>query len=215
MNMTHKIVIVMSLATMMVGSAMAAGGSRDVVVPSTLDLTGVGVFGINVCENVVPNPPGSPLGCGNGGVGAIIDVSALGTVGKAFGTCSTAATATSVGTDYSFSCGSDRNDDTFVSNAPTPSCVNPTGRDAQCDANEDYVDDFADGGSQANTSIALCARIDTTGSPATLNEDLDAGGDWDDIAVFVATTLSPASYVGIMTVTVSMTANTGCTPSGH
>lgn len=202
--MNTKLIIGMAAALLMAGTAAADDYQRSVAAPSTLDITGVVVFGVAACENVLG--ASSPAFCGTGGVSAIIDISGDSEISSSTmyvtGKCGVTPSAPGVGADYTFSCGTDRDDDTFVTNSDA--LVGP--------GSDSFDDDFVDGGSNAATEIDItCFRRDlgdvAAPDPQAIN---NAGADFDDIAFFIATPVGSSTnpFVGFLNVDLKLDAGT-------
>jgi hypothetical protein len=171
--------LVVGLAALLLGSSagLAADYHRDSIGPSVNS----NVIRLSDCDDGVVGQTVPALLCGTGGVGAIIALDGSAGNGEAdlnpaiavAGTCKVQQTSAigPSGGGFSFTCGVDRDDDTFVTN------VDPTSTSGQ-----GYDDDFFNspavaGGAQG--SVDVCFR-----------EDLD--GSFDDAAVFIAANVDPA-----------------------
>lgn len=199
--MNTKLIVGMGIALLMAGTAVADDYSRSVAAPSTVDVTGVTVLGVAFCENLDL----TPLFCGTGGLSAIIDISADSEIGATTsyvtGSCTVTPSTPSFGAQYTFSCGSDRDDDTLVTNGDA--LVGP--------GSDSFDDDFVEGGNELTTTIPItCFRRDlgdvAAPDPQVIN---NAGADFDDIAFFVATAVpSTNPLVGFLNVGLSLDAGT-------
>lgn len=161
--------------------------------PYTASLVGVGA-GAALCQ---PNTLGIPLDCAVGGYGAaFFDASHLNAHGtsQVEGTCAAQKTLANVG-DLEFICGSDRDDDAFISNVDPNGDDDSPGSDHGTNA-AGYDDQYSASTVPSGTSsgsLAVCFTHDADG----------AGHDWDDLVVFVIGNV-PNGYVGPTTVTLSL-----------
>lgn len=190
------------LAAMLVAPALVLADPtvtyhRDSIGPSGVKIAGVGKFGAALCDG--GNPPLiAILACGSGGISAIIDVSALEDNHVphhhfAVGTCSVEPGTPSVPGSYSYVCGTDRDDDSFVTNVDGSGSLDPDGFD----------DDFAQG-FYPDTQIGICFR-----------RDIDVSGhDWDTWGVFILMNLPNGlpPGAGIFSIDVTATATDSCGP---
>jgi hypothetical protein len=202
--MNTKLIATIALAAIVAGSGAATAasynGSRSSVWPNSVDLTGVEFLGLSFCELVLDS---TQLGCSHGGLGAIFDISSLNstTDGYATGSCEADVPAPFSG---SVSCGTDRDDDTFITNS-----------DAHPDSGVvgDFDDDYVDG--VTGSAITINCFVRDLGNSDVVNA---ANNDWDDVAVFVAATI-PAlnASPGFATISLSLTTQAGScgTPDGH
>jgi hypothetical protein len=216
--MNTKLILALAALVAVSGAASAYtyNYSRDVFGPTTADITFVGQFGVAVCD---ASATVAVIDCSTSGIGAIVDVSNIASTDFVSGTCDVstnngANTHGVVAGTFSYSCGTDRDDDGFVTNVDL-SCV-PPGLPGTCSS--DPVDGFDDD-STANTIVsntagsgtaAVCFRSDN-------GEFVPADAHtWDDFAVFIAINVPSAPVdAGSFHVSIGVSAIASCTAGGH
>jgi hypothetical protein len=205
--MNTKLIATIGLAALLAGAGAASATtsysqSRTSIWPNSVDLTGVEFLGLSFCELVLDS---TQLGCSHGGLGAIFDISSLNDTSNGYATGSCKATVPTLQSG-TVSCGTDRDDDTFITNSD----AHPQSGDV---AGGDFDDDFVDGVTGVSIPIN-CFERDLDNSDA-VNA---ANNDWDDVAVFVAATV-PDLHAQPGFATIDLTLNTQASscgvPDGH
>ena len=194
--MNTKLILAMAALLAVPTALGGAPYHRDSIGPTSVNIAGLGEFGVSVCDNGDP-PLVAIIACGTGGIGAIIAVNETG--GDWFdGTCSVEPGAPNTGGFYGFTCGTDRDDDIFVTNIDADSN----------DATDEYDDDFASG-NETVSMIPICFRSDISAA----DDDTTNGDDneFDDFAVFIAINVPefPAA-VGFFSVDIAGASGDGC-----
>jgi hypothetical protein len=192
--MNNKLIIGIAALLLAAPASMAADYYRVSSGPDTVNVAALAGLGIRLCDDGVLGQTVPALLCGTGGFGTIIPLD--GSAGEADLNPAVAASGSCKvrqldgNGEFSFSCGVDRDDDTFVTN------LDPTSTDAR-----GYDDDFSDSDAIASGdqgSVNVCFR-----------EDLD--GAFDDAEVFIAMNVpSTSAPVGTFCIELSLTATTGC-----
>jgi hypothetical protein len=140
-----------------------------------------------------------PLRCFDEGYGARIDVSDLDpTLDFAYGTCEVEGYLTALPDNTNFICGTDRDDDGFVTNFDAGCMTAPF----SCSTDPDGHDDDL-GCGETRLPMLVCLRRDNA----------VGGGDWDDVLVFTVSNIRdgfPTMDPGMYEVTLSLTDATSC-----
>src|ERR1041385_1588573 len=180
--------------------------ARTGVVPGGTGVPGLGDAGFVECDNVFSLTPAS---CAFGGLGgAIFDVSPLGSA-FAHGTCEAHSPSAILAGSLHFACGTDRDDDTFVTTVDATLSNDADG----------YDDELAEGsapffGTGSVLALPVCFTRDRDDS-ALPNAP---GGDWDDVYAFAGGDGFNVPYTGALDVFLSLAEDTDCDGadrSGH
>jgi hypothetical protein len=197
---------------------------REVTGPTTVKSSIAGEFGIAACDdNGTIAQQASFVDCGSGGIGAIIVVTDISSgTNYVSGTCrvnQTSAPDSAFIGEFSYSCGTDRDNDGIVTNFDASTTTLGDKNTGSPDTgNTSWDDDFngtdVSSGGQGSANICFRADVDSGGS---------SGGYptlaiWDDIVVFIAVNADQTAHAaGTFAVSVDVvnTSNGGCTPSSH
>lgn len=218
MNTNLKLAALGLALSAIAAPAIAYSQTTGGLAPGSVDVSGVAGLGVAFCQNA---NPAAPLGCGGAGLGVFFDVSTAawglnGLTQYATGSCSVSNSGALVQGDFSVTCGTDRDDDTFVTNVDN----SPNDAGGVSTDSDNFDDDYATFTNAAGTgsgSAPVCFRSDvafTAASQGVLEDSTGAvNGDssWDDVVFFVGqSNTSVPTTLGAVAATLTLSAAAGC-----
>jgi hypothetical protein len=222
--MNTKLIVGLAALLLLAPAGMAYSYQRESTGPTTVKSSVAGEFGIAGCDDGDIGDHASFIACGTGGIGAIIDVSDISnSTNYVSGTCEveqTSAPDNSLFGPFSFSCGTDRDNDDIVTNVDESSTTLGAKNNGPPGGPGTWDDDFdgADVDAGAQGSVGICFRADVDSTKTNSNDPYPSSAVWDDFTVFIAinadsTDVSAGTYA--VNIDVIAASNGGCLPSSQ